>query len=88
MNWSPSMMLPSVNKVTKTGTHAAQSLTIVAEPIFHELNTFFFVYDLYYDVIRIRFMELRNAHYSHHMLTTCQLNRSYTTLHLNKDNYS
>jgi hypothetical protein len=25
-------------------------------------------------------MELRNAHYSHHILTTRQLNRSYTAL--------
>jgi len=25
-------------------------------------------------------MELRNARYSHHILTTCQLNRSYTAL--------
>jgi len=47
------MMLPRVNKVTKTETHAAQSLTIVAEPTFHEVNTLFFVYDLYCDVIRI-----------------------------------
>jgi len=47
------MVLPSVNKVTKTETHAAQSLTIAAEPKFNEVNTFFFVYDLYCDVIRI-----------------------------------
>jgi hypothetical protein len=53
LNWSPSTMLPRVNKVTKTEIHASQSLTIVAVPIFHEVNAFFFVYDLYYDVIRI-----------------------------------
>jgi len=47
------MVLPSVNKVTKTETRAAQALTIVAEPKFNEVNTLFFVYDLYYDVIRI-----------------------------------
>jgi hypothetical protein len=41
------MMLPRVNKVAKTETHAAQALTIVAVPIFHEVNTFFFVYDLH-----------------------------------------
>ena len=46
------MVLPSVNKVTKTEIHAAQALTIVAEPKFNEVNTIFFVHDLYY-VIRI-----------------------------------
>jgi hypothetical protein len=47
------MMLSRVNKVTKIETHAAQSLKIVAEPIFHEVNALFFMYDLYYDVIRM-----------------------------------
>jgi hypothetical protein len=45
--------LVRVNKVIKTKQHAAQSLTIAAEPIFHEVNTFFFVCDLSYDVVKI-----------------------------------